>query len=144
MATVNATTIVRKGYEAVVLLAGDEIPEWAADQVGDHPLEEPGVGVHEGRGLVELQGDRARGVAGDRQGEDLLEAAVTQDGVQQSGLDAGEVEQVVDEPLQLLGRGLDIFQKGSGSQFDLGSRRQEFRQVFAFGITYRNEGEGDS
>lgn len=44
----------------------------------------------------------------------------------------------------LLGRGLDIFQKGSGSQFDLGSRRQEFRQVFAFGITYINEGEGDS
>lgn len=36
----------------------------------------------------------------------------------------------------LLGRGLDIFQKGSGSQFDLGSRRQEFRQVFAFGVTY--------
>jgi len=36
----------------------------------------------------------------------------------------------------LLGRGLDIFQKGSGNQFDLGSRRQEFRQVFAFGITY--------
>lgn len=44
----------------------------------------------------------------------------------------------------LLGRGLDIFQKGSGSQFDLGSRRQEFRQVFAFGITYINEGNGDS
>ncbi|OYO20879.1 TIGR02688 family protein [Enemella dayhoffiae] len=44
----------------------------------------------------------------------------------------------------LLGRGLDIFQKGSGSQFDLGSRRQEFRQVFAFGITYINEGEGGS
>ncbi|GAA2523971.1 BREX system Lon protease-like protein BrxL [Rarobacter incanus] len=42
----------------------------------------------------------------------------------------------------LLGRGLDIFQKGSGSQFDLGSRRQEFRQVFAFGITYINEQEG--
>ena len=41
----------------------------------------------------------------------------------------------------LLGRGLDIFQKGSGSQFDLGSRRQEFRQVFAFGITYIREGE---
>lgn len=36
----------------------------------------------------------------------------------------------------LLGRGLDIFQKGSGSQFDIGSRRQEFRQVVAFGITY--------
>ena len=44
----------------------------------------------------------------------------------------------------LLGRGLDIFQKGSGSQYDLGSRRQEFRQVFAFGITYINEGEGGS
>ena len=44
----------------------------------------------------------------------------------------------------LLGRGLDIFQKGSGSPFDLGSRRQEFRQVFAFGITYINEGEGGS
>lgn len=36
----------------------------------------------------------------------------------------------------LLGRGLDIFQKGSGSQFDIGSRRQEFRQVVAFGLTY--------
>lgn len=36
----------------------------------------------------------------------------------------------------LLGRGLDIFQKGSGSQFELGSRRQEFRQVVAFGVTY--------
>jgi ATP-dependent Lon protease len=36
----------------------------------------------------------------------------------------------------LLGRGLDIFQKGSGSQFDIGSRRQEFRQVVAFGVTY--------
>ncbi|MDO4888067.1 MAG: BREX system Lon protease-like protein BrxL [Actinomycetaceae bacterium] len=40
----------------------------------------------------------------------------------------------------LLGRGLDIFQKGSGSQFELGSRRQEFRQVFAFGITYIRQG----
>ncbi|MCT2222983.1 BREX system Lon protease-like protein BrxL [Microbacterium paraoxydans] len=36
----------------------------------------------------------------------------------------------------LLGRGLDIFQKGSGSQYDLASRRQEFRQVVAFGVTY--------
>ena len=35
-----------------------------------------------------------------------------------------------------LGRGLDIFQKGSGSQFDIGARRQEFRQVVAFGVTY--------
>lgn len=40
----------------------------------------------------------------------------------------------------LLGRGLDIFQKGSGSQFDLGARRQEFRQVVAFGVTYIREG----
>ena len=39
----------------------------------------------------------------------------------------------------LLGRGLDIFQKGSGSQYDLGSRCQEFRQVVAFGITYIRE-----
>lgn len=39
----------------------------------------------------------------------------------------------------LLGRGLDIFQKGSGGQFELGSRHQEFRQVYAFGITYIRE-----
>lgn len=44
----------------------------------------------------------------------------------------------------LLGRGLDIFQKGSGSQFDLGSRRQEFRQVFAFGVTYIRETETEA
>lgn len=44
----------------------------------------------------------------------------------------------------ILGRGLDIFQKGSGSQFDLGSRRQEFRQVFAFGITYIRETETEA
>ena len=43
----------------------------------------------------------------------------------------------------LLGRGLDIFQKGSGSQFDMGSRRQEFRQVVAFGITYIRESPTD-
>ena len=42
----------------------------------------------------------------------------------------------------LLGRGLDIFQKGSGSQFDLAARRQEFRQIVAFGVTYINEGKG--
>lgn len=39
----------------------------------------------------------------------------------------------------ILGRGLDIFQKGSGSQYDLGARRQEFRQVCAFGISYIRE-----
>ncbi|CPV54860.1 Uncharacterised protein [Mycobacteroides abscessus subsp. abscessus] len=43
----------------------------------------------------------------------------------------------------LLGRGLDIFQKGSGSQFDIGSRRQEFRQVVAFGVTYIRQADGD-
>jgi ATP-dependent Lon protease len=42
----------------------------------------------------------------------------------------------------LLGRGLDIFQKGSGSQFDIGARRQEFRQVVAFGVTYIRDVEG--
>lgn len=42
----------------------------------------------------------------------------------------------------LLGRGLDIFQKGSGSQFDLAARRQEFRQIVAFGVTYINEANG--
>jgi len=42
----------------------------------------------------------------------------------------------------LLGRGLDIFQKGSGSQYDIGARRQEFRQVVAFGVTYIHAGEG--
>lgn len=35
--------------------------------------------------------------------------------------------------------GLDIFQKGSGSQFDIGARRQEFKQVVAFGVTYIRE-----
>ncbi|WP_141013092.1 BREX system Lon protease-like protein BrxL [Nocardioides sambongensis] len=42
----------------------------------------------------------------------------------------------------LLGRGLDIFQKGSGSQYDMGARRQEFRQVVAFGVTYIKESQG--
>ncbi len=35
-----------------------------------------------------------------------------------------------------LGRGLDIFQKSDGGWFDLGTSRQEFRQVRAFGVTY--------
>lgn len=38
-----------------------------------------------------------------------------------------------------LGRGLDIFQKQEGGWFDLGSARQEFRQVRAFGVTYIRE-----
>lgn len=36
MAVLNATTVVRNGYDVVVLYAGDEVPEWAADQIGDH------------------------------------------------------------------------------------------------------------
>jgi ATP-dependent Lon protease len=43
----------------------------------------------------------------------------------------------------VLGRGLDIFQKGSGSQFDIGARRQEFRQVVAFGVTYIPQANGE-
>lgn len=39
-----------------------------------------------------------------------------------------------------LGRGLDIFQKSDGGWFDLGTSRQEFRQVKAFGVTYIREG----
>lgn len=38
-----------------------------------------------------------------------------------------------------LGRGLDIFQKSDGGWFDLGTTRQEFRQVRAFGVTYIRE-----
>ena len=38
-----------------------------------------------------------------------------------------------------LGRGLDIFQKTDSSWFNLGTSRQEFRQVRAFGITYIRE-----
>ena len=36
----------------------------------------------------------------------------------------------------VLGRGLDVFQYVTGDAFDLASRRQEFRQVKAFGVTY--------
>ena len=35
-----------------------------------------------------------------------------------------------------LGRGLDIFQFVTGDVFDLATRRQEYRQVKAFGVTY--------
>ena len=40
MATLNANTIVRNGLEIVVLYAGDEVPEWAVDQIGEHLLTE--------------------------------------------------------------------------------------------------------
>ena len=39
-----------------------------------------------------------------------------------------------------LGRGLDIFQYVTGDAFDLASRRQEYRQVKSFGITYMRVG----
>lgn len=38
MAKLKAHTAVRHGYDTVVLLAGDEVPEWAVDQVGEHLL----------------------------------------------------------------------------------------------------------
>lgn len=40
----------------------------------------------------------------------------------------------------LLGRGLDFFQYVNGDAFDLASRRQEYRQVKAFGVTYMRAG----
>lgn len=40
----------------------------------------------------------------------------------------------------LLGRGLDIFQFVTGDAFDLATRRQEYRQVKAFGVTYIRTG----
>lgn len=36
----TANTVVIKGFEPVSLSAGDEIPEWAADQIGDHIVEQ--------------------------------------------------------------------------------------------------------
>lgn len=41
--------------------------------------------------------------------------------------------------LILLGRGLDIFQRSPGNQYDLAVRHQQFRQVAGFGITYIHE-----
>ena len=40
MAKLNANTVVIKDYSPVSLYAGDEIPEWAADQIGDHLIEQ--------------------------------------------------------------------------------------------------------
>lgn len=36
MAVLNANTVVSRGFTFVALKAGDEVPEWAVDQVGDH------------------------------------------------------------------------------------------------------------
>ncbi|MEH0557029.1 BREX system Lon protease-like protein BrxL [Streptomyces sp. B21-101] len=41
----------------------------------------------------------------------------------------------------LLGRGLDIFQFVTGDAFDLATRRQEYRQVKAFSVTYIRAGQ---
>ncbi|HOS92597.1 MAG TPA: MIT C-terminal domain-containing protein [Armatimonadota bacterium] len=41
----------------------------------------------------------------------------------------------------LLGRGLDIFHKGSESQCDKGARGEDFRQLVAFRVTYIHKRE---
>ena len=51
MPKLNATTIVRKGFESVVLFAGEEVPDWASDLVGEHLIdEEPEPGPDDGEG----------------------------------------------------------------------------------------------
>ncbi|WP_019309254.1 BREX system Lon protease-like protein BrxL [Kocuria rhizophila] len=122
---------------------------------------------HQGRNLVDLLAllasvkDPADEIAvklvtkedkGDFQQQHLLMLKDIQDGAASVGIkfNVDWDETVHDRSIRadngwkvLLGRGLDIFQKGSGSQFDIGARRQEFRQVVAFGVTYINEGIGD-
>lgn len=84
--------------------------------------------------------------------QQLLMLKVIQDGAESVGIKFNVQwdESIHDRSIRtdtgwkiLLGRGLDIFQKGSGSQFDFGSRRQEFRQVVAFGVTYIRQTDGD-
>lgn len=43
MAKLNANTVVKKpdGLDVVVLMAGDDVPEWAAGLIGDHLLAGP-------------------------------------------------------------------------------------------------------
>jgi ATP-dependent Lon protease len=83
--------------------------------------------------------------AGDFQKQHLLMLKEIQDGAASVGImfNARFDDTIHDRSIRadngwkiLLGRGLDIFQKGSGSQFDIGARRQEFKQVVAFGVTY--------
>lgn len=85
---------------------------------------------------------------GDFQKQHLLMLKEIQDGAASVGIEFNVQfdEKIHDRSIRadsgwkiLLGRGLDIFQKGSGSQFDIGARRQEFRQVVAFGVTYIRE-----
>ena len=122
---------------------------------------------HQGRNLVDLLSllasakDPADEISvnlvtkedtGDFQKQHLLMLKEIQDGAASVGINLNVQfdEKIHDRSLRtdngwkiLLGRGLDIFQKGSGSQFDMGSRRQEFRQVVAFGITYIRESPTD-
>ncbi len=118
---------------------------------------------HQGRNLVDLLGllasakDPADEISvtlvtkedtGDFQKQHLLMLKEIQDGAASVGIkfNVRWDETIHDRSLRadngwkiLLGRGLDIFQKGSGSQFDIGARRQEFKQVVAFGVTYISE-----
>ena len=118
---------------------------------------------HQGRNLVDLLAllaaakDSADEIAvtlltkedtGEFQRQHLLMMNEIQDGAAAVGITFKVVwdETIHDRSIRagngwkiLLGRGLDIFQKGSGSQFDLGARRQEFRQAVAFGVTYFRE-----
>ncbi|WP_081289350.1 BREX system Lon protease-like protein BrxL [Mycolicibacterium fortuitum] len=80
--------------------------------------------------------------------QQLLMLKVIQDGAESVGIKFNVQwdESIHDRSIRadtgwkiVLGRGLDIYQKGSGSQFDIGARRQEFRQVVAFGVTYIRE-----
>ncbi|WP_291521409.1 BREX system Lon protease-like protein BrxL [Branchiibius sp. NY16-3462-2] len=120
---------------------------------------------HQGRNLVDLLAlvasikDPADEIAvklvtkednGDFQQQHLLMLKEIQDGAASAGIKFNVEwdESIHDRSIAtdngwkiLLGRGLDIFQKGSGSQYDIGARRQEFRQVVAFGVTYINEGK---
>jgi len=115
---------------------------------------------HQGRNLVDLLSllasakDPADEISvnlvtkedtGDFQQQHLLMLKDIQDGAASVGIQFNVQfdEKIHDRSIRadngwkiLLGRGLDIFQKGSGSQFDIGARRQEFRQAVAFGVTY--------
>lgn len=121
---------------------------------------------HQGRNLVDLLSllasakDPADEVAvtlvtkedtGEFQRQHLLMLKDIQDGAASAGIkfDVQWDPSIHDRSIRadngwkiLLGRGLDIFQKGSGNQFDIGARRQEFRQVVAFGVTYIRQLEG--
>ncbi|MDO8731936.1 MAG: BREX system Lon protease-like protein BrxL [Actinomycetota bacterium] len=123
---------------------------------------------HQGRNLVDLLAllasgkDPADEIAvrlvtkedkGEFQQQHLLMLKDIQDGAASVGIKFNVVwdDTVHDRSIRtdsgwkvLLGRGLDIFQKGSGGQFDVAARRQEFRQVVGFGVTYIRDSESAS